>query len=97
MAKTRSKARKAPHGKPAAKTATKTQHRSLPENSMKKPSRTALFPTPPRTSGQVTPADQPAAPPQETDKYVELLPSTQAPGEDLTTNQGVSSATTRIP
>ncbi len=44
----------------------------------------------PRTSGQVTPNDKPPSPPQETDKTLDLHPDTLAPGEQLTTNQGVS-------
>ena len=56
---------------------------------MKKPSKTALPSSPTRTSGQVTPADKPSAPRQETDKNLDLRVNTQAPGEDLTTNQGV--------
>jgi hypothetical protein len=89
MAKTGSKARKAPRAKSAVTAPTKTQHRSFPDNSMKKPSRTVFPSSPPRTSGQVTPADQPGAPRQDTDKNVDLRANTQAPGEDLTTNQGV--------
>ena len=56
---------------------------------MKKPSKTALPSSPTRTSGQVTPADKPSAPRQETDKNLDLRVNTQAPGEDLMTNQGV--------
>jgi catalase len=89
MAKTRSKARKAPRAKSAVTAPTKAKHRSLPETSMKKPSKTVLPPSPVRTSGQLTPADQPPATRQDTDKNVDLRISTQAPGADLTTNQGV--------
>ena len=90
MAKARSKARK-PHArtKSPTKAPAKPKHRSLPETSMKKPSKTALPPSPVRTSGQVTPADQPPATRQDTDKNVDLRIDTQAPGADLTTNQGV--------
>ena len=87
--KARSKARKAPRAKSVVTAPTKIQHRSLLENGIKKPSRTALPPSPHRTSGQVTPADQRGAPRQDTDKNVDLRANTQAPGEDLTTNQGV--------
>jgi catalase len=57
---------------------------------MKKPSKTALPPSPVRTSSQVTPADKPPAPRQDTGKNVDLSVDTQAPGADLTTNQGVT-------
>jgi catalase len=43
-----------------------------------------------RTSGQVAPADKPAAPPQETSKTLELRDVTMDPGPTLTTNQGVA-------
>jgi catalase len=56
---------------------------------MKKPAKTTLPASPPRTSGQVTPADRPPAARKDTGKNVELRSNTQAPGEDLTTNQGV--------
>ena len=49
-----------------------------------------LPPMLPRTSGQVTPNDKPPLPPQETDKTLDLRPDTLAPGEELTTNQGVT-------
>ena len=49
-----------------------------------------LPPMLPRTSGQVTPNDKPPSPPQETDKTLDLQPDTLAPGEELTTNQGVA-------
>jgi hypothetical protein len=84
MAKPRSKARKAhPRAKSAAKAPTRINQRSLSENNVKKPSKTALPPSPTRTSGQVTPADQPPATRQDTDKNVELGVNTQAPGADL--------------
>ena len=51
---------------------------------------TTLPPMPPRTSGQVTPNDKPPLSPQETDKTLNLRPDTLAPGEELTTNQGVT-------
>jgi len=90
MAKPRSKARKAhPRAKSAAKAPTRINQRSLSENNMKKPSKTALPPSPARTSGQVTPADQPSVARQDTDKNVDLRINTHAPGADLTTNQGV--------
>jgi catalase len=90
MAKAQSKARTAhPRAKSAAKATAKTKHRSLPENKMEKPSRIALPPSPARTSGQVTPADQPPAVRQHTDKNADLRVNTQAPGQDMTTNQGV--------
>ncbi|HYI06307.1 MAG TPA: hypothetical protein VD858_15550, partial [Reyranella sp.] len=54
-----------------------------------KPGKT-LPPLPPRTSGQVAPNDKPPLPPQETDKTADLSPDTLAPGEELTTNQGVT-------
>jgi hypothetical protein len=51
MAKARSKARKAhPHTKSATKAPAPTKHRSLPENSMKKPSKPAFPPSPTRTA-----------------------------------------------
>ena len=50
----------------------------------------SLPPMLPRTSGQVTPNDKPPSPPQETDKTLDLQPDTLAPGEELTTNQGVA-------
>ena len=53
---------------------------------MREPPKTALPPSPPRTSGQVTPVDHPGAPRQDADKNVDLRANTQAPGEDLTTN-----------
>jgi catalase len=43
-----------------------------------------------RTSGQLTPADKPAAAPQETGKTLELRNDTVDPGPVLTTNQGVA-------
>ena len=43
-----------------------------------------------RTSGQMTPNDKPPLPPQETDKTLDMRPETLAPGEELTTNQGVT-------
>src|SRR5580704_9414702 len=90
MAKPRSKARKAhPRAKSAAKAPTRINQRSLSENNMKKPSKTALPPSPARTSGQVTPADQPSVARQDTNKNVDLRINTHAPGADLTTNQGV--------
>ena len=49
-----------------------------------------LPPMLPRTSGQATPSDKPPLPPQETDKTLDLRPETLAPGEELTTNQGVT-------
>src|SRR3954462_3963845 len=60
-----------------------------PETSMAaKPGKT--LPVPPRTSGQVTPNDPPPLPPQETDKTLDMRPDAMAPGEELTTNQGVT-------
>ena len=56
---------------------------------MKKPAKTTLPASPSRTSGQVTPADRPPAARKDTGKNVEIRSNTQAPGEDLTTNQGV--------
>ncbi|CAN5908919.1 catalase HPII [soil metagenome] len=47
-------------------------------------------PSPVRTSGQVTPADKPPVPPQETDKTADMQPETMAPGAVMTTNQGVT-------
>ena len=49
-----------------------------------------LPPMLPRTSGQATPTDKPPLPPQETDKTLDLRPDAMAPGEELTTNQGVT-------
>ncbi len=46
-----------------------------------------LPPPPARTAGQVTPADKPPMPRQETDKTLELTPDKMAPGSMLTTNQ----------
>jgi catalase len=91
MAKARPKARKAqPRRKFPGKAPAKIKRSTLPETSMKKPSKTALPPSPVRTSGQVTPADKPPAPRQDTGKNVDLSVDTQAPGADLTTNQGVT-------
>ena len=90
MAKPRPKARTGqPRAKSTATTPARSRHRPVPENSMKRPSKTALSPSPARTSGQVSPVDKPPAPRQDTDKTVDLRANTQAPGEDLTTNQGV--------
>jgi catalase len=47
-------------------------------------------PSPARTSGQATSADKPPAPPEENRKTSDLVPNTMAPGEMLTTNQGVA-------
>jgi catalase len=47
-------------------------------------------PSPARTSGQTTLADKPPAARQETDKTVDLDRDMAAPGETLTTNQGVA-------
>ena len=80
MANPRSKARKAhPRAHSAAQAKTKTEQ-SHPEISMKKPAKTALPPSPTRTSGQVTSADKPPAPRQDTDKNRRPAPQYAGPG-----------------
>jgi catalase len=61
------------------------------EKIAKKPPKTEMPATSrARTSGQVTPADKPAAPPQETSKTAALRSDSMDPGRVLTTNQGVA-------
>ncbi len=73
-----------------SQTAKNTKKVAAHETAVAKPSRSDLPPAPVRTSGQVTPADAPPVPAHETDKSFDLRPDTMEPGEELTTNQGVS-------
>src|SRR5262245_12142273 len=76
-------------GEPGARSARRSSQPTSESSVTTKPSKT-LPAAPPRTSGQSTPHDKPPSLPQETDKTAELRPDTLAPGERLTTNQGVA-------
>jgi catalase len=80
-----------PSKKPGStKPASRTKAAKAPAGKPAKAPATELLSALPRTSGQVTPNDAPPSTPQETDKTFDLRQDTMAPGEELTTNQGVT-------
>jgi catalase len=82
---------KKPGSRTKAKSPASAPDRSIrPPGGMKKVPTEALPAALPRTSGQMAPNDAPPSVPQETDKTFDLRLNTMSPGEELTTNQGVT-------